>query len=70
MIGEAARKVSSDFEAAQPEIAWRPIVAQRHVLAHEYGEIVDERIWRVVKEHIPVLIEQLEPLVPEQDHPG
>ena len=64
IIGEAARHVSDAFQAAHPEILWRPIQAQRHVLAHDYGEIRHERIWRVATVHIPELIRQLEPLVP------
>ena len=39
MIGEAARHVSQAFQDAHPEIAWRPVTAQRHVPAHDYGEI-------------------------------
>ncbi|MDP1796172.1 MAG: DUF86 domain-containing protein [Planctomycetaceae bacterium] len=64
IIGEAARRISKELQDAHPEIPWRPIQAQRHVLAHEYGEINHERIWRVATVHIPELIEQLEPLVP------
>ena len=64
IIGEAARRVSAEFQAAHVEIAWRPIQAQRHVLAHDYGEIKHDRIWRVAEKHIPELIALLEPLVP------
>ncbi len=55
IIGEAARRVSDDFRGAHPEIAWRPIIAQRHILAHEYGEIEDDLIWRVATIHVPAL---------------
>jgi len=34
------------------------------VLAHEYGEIRHERIFRIATNQIPVLISALEPLVP------
>jgi uncharacterized protein with HEPN domain len=64
IIGEAARRVSSPFRAAHPEIPWRQIIAQRNVLAHEYGEVLQEKVWRVAVEHIPALVAQLEPLVP------
>ncbi len=64
IIGEAARRVSEPFREAHPEIPWRPIIAQRNVLAHEYGDIRQERIWAVVTRHIPELIELLTPLVP------
>jgi uncharacterized protein with HEPN domain len=39
-------------------------MGQRHVLAHDYGEIKHDRIWRVATVHVPELIEQLKPLVP------
>ncbi len=64
IIGEAARHVSRAFQDAHPEIPWRIIAAQRHVLAHEYGEIKHDRIWRVATIHVPELIGLLAPLVP------
>ena len=38
IIGEAVRRLSQSFKEAHPEIPWQQIIAQRHVLAHEYGE--------------------------------
>jgi uncharacterized protein with HEPN domain len=64
ILGEAAHHVSDGFRAAHPEIPWSGIVGQRNVLAHEYGEIKPERIWRVATERLPDLIRMLEPLVP------
>ncbi len=64
IIGEAARGLSEAFKDAHPEIPWRPIMAQRHRLAHEYGEIDDALIWNVATVHVPRLIEQIEPLTP------
>ena len=65
IVGEAARRVSETFKAAHGSIAWKKIIAQRHVLAHEYGEIKQDRMWAVVTVHIPELISQLMPLVPQ-----
>lgn len=45
---------------------WEAIIGQRNILAHEYGEILVERIWLVAKENIPELIKHLEPLIPEK----
>ena len=64
IIGEAARRLSDSFRALHPETPWSQIIAQRNVLAHEYGEINQERVWLVVTRHIPELIERLEPLLP------
>jgi uncharacterized protein with HEPN domain len=63
IIGEAANRVSPDFQKNHPKIPWRRIIAQRHVIAHEYGEIKYELIWKVATEHIPELIAELEPLI-------
>ena len=63
IIGEAARRVSESFREMHPEIQWRAIIAQRNVLAHEYGEIKQERMWLVAIERVPDLIKKLKPIV-------
>ena len=64
IIGEAAGRVSSAFREAHPQIPWRKIIAQRNILAHEYGEVDDEILWRVATVSVPELVTLLEPLVP------
>ncbi|MBM4019694.1 MAG: DUF86 domain-containing protein [Planctomycetes bacterium] len=64
IIGEAAPNVSQAFMEAHPEIPWRRIIGLRNVLAHEYGDIRQERIFRIVREDIPALVRLLEPLSP------
>jgi uncharacterized protein with HEPN domain len=66
VIGEAASHVTENFHAAHPEISWVGIVGQRNVLAHEYGEILVERIWLVVQKNIPNLVQQLSALIPNE----
>lgn len=41
------------------------IVGQRNLLAHEYGEVLIERIWRVSTVFVPELIKLLTPLIPK-----
>lgn len=64
IIGEAAKSVSPGFKAHHADIPWRHIVSQRNVIAHEYGEIKQERLWHVVHEDMPLLVKKLQPLVP------
>ncbi len=64
IIGEASRRISDDFKKKHPEILWGRILAQRNVLAHEYGEIKQERMWLVATVHVPALIPQLEAVLP------
>lgn len=65
VIGEAAKNISVKFKEAHPEFPWRSIIAQRNVIAHEYGEILVERIWIVATESVPELLVLLEPFIPD-----
>ncbi len=39
----------------------------RNRLVHDYGRILVDRVWEIVEEDLPVLIETIEPLVPSGD---
>jgi uncharacterized protein with HEPN domain len=64
IIGEAARRLSEAGRAARPEVPWRQIIALRNFLSHVYDAVDEERIWRLTREEVPALIEQLRALVP------
>lgn len=64
IIGEAARRVSSEGQAAVVEIPWREIIGQRNILAHKYGQIDHELLFKTVEEDIPDLIRNLEKALP------
>jgi uncharacterized protein with HEPN domain len=65
VVGEAASHISESFKGKHPEIPWAAIIAQRNVLAHDYGEILVERIWLVTQRNIPSLVNQLSELLPD-----
>ncbi len=65
VIGEAAKRVSESYKQKHGEIPWKSMAGLRNILAHEYGEILVERIWLISTENIPDLIEVLDPLVPK-----
>jgi uncharacterized protein with HEPN domain len=69
IIGEAARRVSDACKVAHPGIPWRRMISQRNVLAHEYDEVDDRLLWRVVTESIPQLVRALEGLVTARPPP-
>ncbi len=64
IIGEAARRVSATFREQHPEIPWRNIIGQRNILAHDYGQIDHDRLYKTATQDIPPLILQLEELLP------
>jgi uncharacterized protein with HEPN domain len=63
LVGEPARRVTEGFKSAHPEIDWRSIVGQRNVLAHKYGVIDHERLFRTGTESVPGLIAALEKIL-------
>jgi uncharacterized protein with HEPN domain len=65
VIGEAAKKVSTAFKKSCPQIPWTSIIGQRNILAHEYGEVLIERIWLDATVFVPELINSLTPLIPK-----
>ena len=67
VIGEAARHVSDEFQEQHPEIPWLQIIGQRNVLAHDYGEILVERVWLTATKSLPELLIVLDQIIPNQD---
>ncbi|MBF0512163.1 MAG: DUF86 domain-containing protein [Candidatus Omnitrophica bacterium] len=63
IMGQAAKEVSSEFRHQYPDLPWAKIVGLRNVLAHEYGEVKDEKIYLVVSRDIPPLITQLKSIL-------
>lgn len=64
IIGEAARRVSVDAQAELDQIPWRKIIGQRNILAHEYGQIDYELLYKTAADDIPELIHYLEKALP------
>ena len=63
MIGEAARHVSEPTRAQTPAIPWAQIIAMRNRLVHVYFDIDPEVLWQTVRNDLPSLVAQLEPLL-------
>jgi len=66
LIGEAARRVSDEFQRAHPEIAWRKIIGLRNVLAHEYGRIDHRRLFIAATEDTATLSRILNEILPDE----
>lgn len=62
-IGEAARKVSRDYQASHPEVPWSGIVGMRHKVVHDYMDVDEDVVWRTAVDEVPGLVTLLERLV-------
>lgn len=66
IIGEVARRISSEYQNKHPEIPWRDMIGQRNILAHEYGQIDHGLLYKTIREDIPKLISVLSRLLPPE----
>lgn len=55
IIGEAASKMSKDYQKAHPEIPWSAIIAMRNTLIHNYFNIDLDEVWSTVQSDLPPL---------------
>ncbi len=65
MIGEAARHIPADLEAAHPEVPWAKIRGMRNHIVHGYDVIDWEIVWTVVHQDLPPLVPALEKILKE-----
>jgi len=54
------------LEQSHPQISWSDIIGQRNILAHEYGQIDYELLYKTVIEDIPQLVSVLQGLLPSE----
>lgn len=66
LLGEAAGRISAETRAAHPEVAWKEAVGTRNRLVHDYSRVNLDIVWRIVQVELPLLIDQLTPLVPTE----
>lgn len=55
VIGEAAGKLSQDTRDLAPDVPWSQVIGARNVIIHGYAEIEPDRIWDIVRSHLPAL---------------
>lgn len=69
VVGEGANKVSAEFRATHPEIPWPHIINLRHRLVHDYPGIEMPKVWDIVQDSLPLLLQLLTPLVAREKDP-
>lgn len=63
IIGEATYKLTKEFKATHPELPWSLMEKMRHVLVHNYYNIVPQAVWDVVTNDIPSIKPQLQQII-------
>jgi len=66
IIGEAARQIqrqAPEFVTAHPELPWLDMRDMRNRMIHAYFDVNISVVWNTVKNDLPSLKQQIEPLV-------
>jgi len=62
IIGEAANKVSNEFQMKNSQLDWRGMIGMRNKLIHDYFHVSIDELWKTVKDDIPELKKLIEDL--------
>ena len=65
IVGEAVRRISSQFRAPHPEVPWKLIAGTRDKLIHFYDGVDLNEVWSMVISDLPKPIHLIEPLIPD-----
>lgn len=67
VIGEAVKRLSSDFRDSHANIPWILMAGMRDNLIHEYDNIDLDEVWKTAERDMPALLSALEPLLPAEE---
>lgn len=55
ILGEAANKISRDFQDQYTEIPWSSLIGTRNVIVHGYDQIKLQIIWDIIHKELNTL---------------
>jgi uncharacterized protein with HEPN domain len=64
VMGEAVKRLSSEYRAQHTEIPWSLIAGMRDHLIHGYDIVDWDEVWKTATTDVPDLLIKIEPLLP------
>jgi len=64
IVGEAASRIAPETQALFPNLPFRSMRGMRNIIAHDYGVVDIEQVWKTATTDLDELIETL------QEHPA
>lgn len=62
IIGEAASRISKEYQENNPQIPWSAMIGMRNRLVHAYFDINLNVLWQTTQEDLPLLVNELNKL--------
>jgi uncharacterized protein with HEPN domain len=63
MVGEAANRVSPEYQSLHPLIPWSQIIGLRNRLIHGYDTVDKDILWHILERDLPILTKELEKIL-------
>jgi uncharacterized protein with HEPN domain len=63
VVGEAANKLSLGFCDDNPKLPIREAIELRNFLIHGYDQIRLDVVWKTIKDHLPILKDQVKTIL-------
>lgn len=67
IVGEAVYHLTNELKEKYPKVEWKAIAGLRHILVHDYYEIQNDILWRIIQVHVPVFKQQILEIISEMD---
>ena len=66
IIGEATKKLPTDFKNKYPHVEWKKMAGTRDILIHDYFGVDWEIVWDIVQTKLPQLKEDIEGILEKE----
>jgi uncharacterized protein with HEPN domain len=63
IIGEAANRISLEYQSRHPSIPWSQIISLRNRLIHGYDAVDMDILWQILHQDLPGLIDELKIII-------
>jgi len=65
IIGEATKRLSTEFKNKYPQVPWKDVAGMRDKLIHDYLGVDIDAVWDTVKKDIPTLKKEVKKILNE-----